>query len=293
MRRFNSQLLNDAVQKVYYGFDNYEIKYIDKSNDTVYIFFSSNGLYYPDDVETFNKQIGENNYYEWKKLSCHQLILSKACKIIFVRDVYKSWYIQGISNKLSTQDKLADFLKSVTEGKRIVTIGVSAGGTAAILFGCLLKADRIVAFCPQINLYLANEQGQISGFDEFSADEIRSKYLNLIPYIKQYTGILIYVFPKRNFKDNSQYDLIKNENNIKFFASDSKSHGVVFYPENIAILIGETEEKVLELQEYFKTHKCSPSKFLRYTNGFFFFFKCISRSFVKKIFRKIKRYLER
>ena len=291
MQRFKSESLNSAIEESYVKFENYKIKIFDESKDTVYIYFSSNGLYFPDEINVFRHTIFERNYFEWENLSNHSVVASNTNKAIFVRDVWKSWYVNGINAQLNTQDKLADFLKTICERKKIVTVGVSAGATAAILFGCLLKADRIVAFSPQIDLHLSNEQGAISCFDEIAGDEILSKYLDLRPLIETYTGNLICVFPNGNFKDNSQYSLISDNPNIKFFVCKSKSHGVVLYPESIAILIGGSDDDIISLYEYFKIHKCSPSRVLMKTNGRIFTYKYISKSFVKKVVRKIKKYL--
>lgn len=71
---------------------------------------------------------------------------------VFVRDPYQAWYQLGISLKINNINALAKHLQELTalsKAKKVITIGNSAGGYAALLFGCLLKADTILAFCPQ------------------------------------------------------------------------------------------------------------------------------------------------
>ena len=63
----------------------------------------------------------------------------------FVRDVYKQWYLKGVNAEIDSIEKLYEFLKAETEGYQIVTVGSSAGGYAAVLFGYLLNATKVLA----------------------------------------------------------------------------------------------------------------------------------------------------
>lgn len=70
----------------------------------------------------------------------------------FIRDVNNNWYHRGIEGVGATVDEVAAFLRGRIEAlkpRKIVTIGNSMGGYAAILFGALLGADQIIAFCPR------------------------------------------------------------------------------------------------------------------------------------------------
>jgi pimeloyl-ACP methyl ester carboxylesterase len=72
--------------------------------------------------------------------------------VLFVRDARDCWYNTGVDGLGSTVEEIAASLAKVAEevgAKRVVTLGSSMGGYAAILFGCLLNAERCVAFAPQ------------------------------------------------------------------------------------------------------------------------------------------------
>lgn len=77
--------------------------------------------------------------------------LSPWSKIV-VRDPAESWYQAGLPEHGDTLEEIAEKLRAEIDGmgaKRVVTFGPSMGGYAAILFGCLIGATRVIAFCPQ------------------------------------------------------------------------------------------------------------------------------------------------
>ena len=75
-----------------------------------------------------------------------------AARRVFVRDLNQSWYQEGVRGVSTTLDATTATLRAlVTESgaHRVVTLGVSAGGFAAIYFGVALEADFVLAFGPQ------------------------------------------------------------------------------------------------------------------------------------------------
>lgn len=76
--------------------DNYSIEYAEEidliENDLCVIYFSSNEIYYPNTLESFEYSILKNDKYEWK-----QNKFSNAKKHIFLRDLHKQWYLSGIN----------------------------------------------------------------------------------------------------------------------------------------------------------------------------------------------------
>jgi len=77
-------------------------------------------------------------------------------KKIYVRDMKQSWYhatLPGIADdKKGTVDGVANHLKKLIKQqrpRRVVVVGNSAGGYAALLFGCLIGAHVVHAFAPQ------------------------------------------------------------------------------------------------------------------------------------------------
>jgi hypothetical protein len=74
---------------------------------------------------------------------------------VFVRDLEQCWYQRGLSGLGDDVDSAADGLRTLLEavdGSPSVFVGTSSGGYAAILFGVLARADRIVALSPQASL---------------------------------------------------------------------------------------------------------------------------------------------
>ena len=76
-------------------------------------------------------------------------------KKIFVRDLRQCWYHQGIpgyGNTISQlQLQLFELIKD-SEAKRVIALGASSGGYAALLFGLLLQLDEVHAFSPKTNI---------------------------------------------------------------------------------------------------------------------------------------------
>ena len=71
---------------------------------------------------------------------------------LFLRDVKGRYYLTGLKNTSNNYEDTLDFYKTLISKKkykRVVGIGCSAGGFAAILYGLQLNFDKIIAFSPQ------------------------------------------------------------------------------------------------------------------------------------------------
>jgi pimeloyl-ACP methyl ester carboxylesterase len=76
-------------------------------------------------------------------------------KRLFVRDLRHAWYHLGIPGLGSTISAVGTSLKQLIASQqvdRLVTVGSSAGGYAALVFGTLLGADRVLCFAPQTTI---------------------------------------------------------------------------------------------------------------------------------------------
>lgn len=72
--------------------------------------------------------------------------------VIYLRDVNHNWYLNGLEGVGDSVKEVTSFLRHKVEEYKaltVVTIGTSAGGFGAILYGHLLKASSVVAFSPQ------------------------------------------------------------------------------------------------------------------------------------------------
>jgi len=71
---------------------------------------------------------------------------------VFVRDSTDRWYNGAVPGLGDTVAEMAETVRAAigeTGATRVVTVGSSMGGYAALLFGGLLRADRVVALSPQ------------------------------------------------------------------------------------------------------------------------------------------------
>lgn len=85
----------------------------------------------------------------------HASLIGRDVPGYFIKDFRQSWYqegLLGLSSDIAGTEAVLRALIQRHAPKHVVTLGVSAGGYAAMLFGALLGADRVAAFSPQINV---------------------------------------------------------------------------------------------------------------------------------------------
>jgi len=73
-------------------------------------------------------------------------------KRLFVRDLRQAWYHDGLPGYGDSLLESAGALRSLLAGlevNRLVVVGGSAGGYAALAYGTLLGADEVLSFSPQ------------------------------------------------------------------------------------------------------------------------------------------------
>jgi len=229
--------------------DNYDIEYIDShqvEDDLCVIYFSSNEIYYPNTSQAFDYSIVQRDKYEWKRNK-----LPQARKHIFIRDIQKQWYIGGINVKLDSPIKLLEFLKIETDGYRVFTLGSSAGGYAAVLFGSLLNADRVYAFNAQLNLNITKKKSNPLTdpiLFEKAMDKHLNHYFDLSNYITK--GTDYYYFQScRSQMDIEQYDgiSIEAQKNLKIIRLQTSNHGFPFLRINLSQVLMFTP---IELDQY-------------------------------------------
>ncbi|HTA35271.1 MAG TPA: hypothetical protein VK761_01045 [Solirubrobacteraceae bacterium] len=87
-------------------------------------------------------------------------------KRLFVRDLRQSWYHGGLAGEDATLDDATDSLRELVAREhvdRLVTVGNSAGGYAALVFGTLLGAETVLSFSPQTVLDLEQRRAMKDG----------------------------------------------------------------------------------------------------------------------------------
>ena len=143
----------DKLMDSYRNDDNYLIKESNKDSNICYVFFSSHGLYKENNNINVLKNVHDTNRYEWLSLFENQKISKNCKKAIFVRDIKKIFYIEGINTRINSLENLALFLKKETEGMDVYLVGSSSGGYAAyIVSGYLNNVKRIYSFGGVVDL---------------------------------------------------------------------------------------------------------------------------------------------
>lgn len=233
-----------------YALDNYYV--IDnKTNNSIkkcVIYFSSSGLYFPNDIEHFKEAFIDNDStYEWQR---HRI--KNIDREIFVRDITKEFYTRGISKDINTIDKILVLLRGLTDGYELTTVGSSAGGYMAILAGCLLDAKRIFAFSSYHDLYLIDHESWPLTY-ELENDSNVSKWYRLRTFIEQAENTIIYyLYPSKLEGDFEQSRAILGCKNVYEYAFDSDIHGIPWNQAKgksptLAIFMGKCDESRIAL----------------------------------------------
>lgn len=246
----NLDLWNSVQMAKAYNGNNYREIFLNPLSDICIIFFSSNGLYYPNTIPEFEKTVIQEDRYEWENHLSDRRIRDYAGKAILVRDVYKQWYVKGISSAQDRVETVKELLSQLVEGYRIITVGSSSGGYAAVLFGLKLGAERIFTFSGQFSI--ENEVDDYFWLSRYKDDKITSKYYTLFGLLKDNEEIpLYYFYPAKCKQDIEQYDMVKGEHNLYAFAIDCDQHGKTLKNEDfIPVLIMSDQDMIKHYEQY-------------------------------------------
>lgn len=221
---------NEIVLRAYQG-DNYQCIDTGVKSDFCYIFFSSNGLYYPNTKRVFEEQILEKDRYEWKWVVNRSQVPQCAGRIIYIRDIYKEWYSKGINSRINTIDKLLDLLTELTMGWKVVTVGSSAGGYMAVLSAIKLEAE-----------YCLNFSGQYC-----ISSELQNPYYDLTKILTGYRGHIFYFCPFKCEADRKDYQRVQNIECVKTFLFNDTKHASTMFTGNMSYIIGRSEADLFAL----------------------------------------------
>lgn len=209
--KFSLDNENILLKNCYEQGDNYLVEVLDNESNICIIFFSGNGLYYPNEKSVFNETIVKNNRYEWWTVGHSEEIVKFARKVIYVRDIYKQFYVKGINIEIDCIDKLCVFLKKLTDGYRIITCGVSAGGYIATIVGIYLKAIAVYNFGGQFTLeYELKSKIEPYFMKLYENDRLYNQFFNLVPIIKRGNTPIWFFYSALCKNDIEQMDYLKN-----------------------------------------------------------------------------------
>jgi hypothetical protein len=264
------------IEKVYMSSANYKIISNDNcKNKKAIVFFSGNGIYFPDTEARFNNIILVKDRFEWENIANNKIIINNFEKIIFVRDVYKQWYVKGINEKIDNQEKVVLWLKDLLSEYKIVTVGLSAGGYMAVIAGIKLHAWKIFSFSGQWSIekesleenLLTNSRGIFE----------KKPYLIVNDNVSE----IYYFYPTGCTRDLEDYEYVKNNLNVCSIGLISRIHGKTVFSTNFAYLLLSKK-----LKKY-TGHVYSPLSFAIKTMGFDFVF-AYSINILHKVITKIK-----
>lgn len=235
-----------------YECPNYRVIDTTSGGGYCYIYFSGNGVFDPDTEDAFRNMIINKDRYEWIRWS------TQSERKIYLRDIHKEWYFRGINSVYNTIDKVLSLLKIMSKGYKIVTVGSSAGGYAASLFGILLGAERVFAFSPQFDLTEWLEPRKLLGTKPFVQQE---RYINIVDIIKESDTEIFYFFPAYVDVDVFQAKLVENIPNVYMFGIKSKLHGKALYPNCIPHVLSADLGSLNRMKKQFQNKIVSPFYF--------------------------------
>lgn len=243
---------NDDCVVNQYNQSNYKIVETSNNNGYCVIYCSSNDIWYPNEKYTFMQKVVKEDRYEWTGITCR---LAK--KEIYIRDIYKSWYVIGINSKCNSIDKLLELLRIEIGEMPVVCIGSSAGGYLAALLACLLHAEYGIVFSAQFELNNKWALDRNPFLKKFELDKSRNKYYDLKSYLLKSTSPIYYICPIKSESDYYQLRHIREIECIKPLIFNSKHHGVVVFKNNLSTLISMTQgELELVYRSYMNTNIC-------------------------------------
>jgi len=247
-----SEWFREAYRK-----DNYKVVFDGKYPiEKAVIYFSDAGIFYPNTEDEFRKTISIKNKYSFYKSR-----LSGYGMHIFLRDLHKASYNFGINNKVNSIEQVALLLQELTkECKEIVTVGISAGGFAAVVLGIMLKAKKCIVINP---LYSLSGIYEGLNFEEYPKvfTLIESKQDFNLRSLSFFDSKIVHIFSFESKIDKKHYEAYKDLP-FKFIQIKSNEHGAVFDRETFKIL-GKNFDKVYNSKKQIFTRK----EFLKFIHG--------------------------
>ncbi len=227
---------------------NYQIVVLPDSeiiNNLCVIYCSSHGIY-PDRKSAFYKHVVEQDRYEWKRN-----MIKNAKKSIFIRDLKKQWYLEGINSSINSLSKLLDFLQEEIADMNLICIGNSAGGYLATLLGCELKASHVFTFSGQFSLYPYLENQKNPVLMKYQGTQLAQSFYSLASRLKSSQVPIFYFYPIGSQSDQKQVLTLKNISNIYKIPFKVSKHGKTCLPINFSNLFRMNVSELKSLSEKF------------------------------------------
>jgi hypothetical protein len=219
------------------------------------------------------------NKFEWIKRDWK---INDAGLNIYIRDVFKQWYIKGINSTINSIDKLVDFIKSKTKGYEIITIGSSAGGYIATILGCRLNAKYVFNFAGQFDLSFQGKNNQYVW--DYIDNDNEKIYKNIKEIIEESNTNIFYFVGNNSQTDKKDLKLSTSiQKNLYTFNFDTDIHGIPFETNVLKILIQKSKEELIALFEKYSNTIINRYKFEIEIVGIYEFIKIYSTKINNKV----------
>lgn len=255
--------LQDLINEQFHK-DNYIIRTENSKQADKYavVYCSSNGVYKNNTVEDFTKSILQIDNYEW-----YMTRIPYAEKHIFIRDITKRFYKFGINdNNLTSIEKVAEMIKKETEGYKVITIGSSAGGSAAIILGKMLNADFTLAFSPLLKNYNSVELPQ----EVLEENKTTRAFFDDVEFAKSDIPIF-YIYPNGSEWDIYNSEYLKDFENVRFLPIKSDIHGVPVNKRILKKVLSCDKDTLKKIIKYKTTDSVNEFQIARKIGGFGFY----------------------
>ena len=213
-------------------------------NGECVLYFSSNEVWFPNTEEVFRSAILEKDRYEWAAKPYRV-----GEKNIYIRDIYKSWYVRGINERMDSIGAVLSWLKEETEGYEVISIGSSSGGYMATIAGIYLHAKMVYAFSPQYSLYHPAYFDKNAFLQRYKEDKEREKYYDISPMVNASDTPMVYIYPDAWPEDVFQAEKIRERENLIKWGLHNKHHGIVVYKCNLPVLFSMSQEELTRTAE--------------------------------------------
>lgn len=154
----------------------------------------------------------------------------KNINTVFVKDFQQCWYQKGLLGLSTDIQQTVQVIKEriPDQQENIYTVGTSAGGFAAILFGVLLNADKIIAFGPQTILteqVFQNFKSPDSRFQDINLESPFSDLKQLLQ-VSEYSSSIHIHFAKNHHSDKVAAERLANLKNVNLYPWETDTHNI-------------------------------------------------------------------
>ncbi len=243
----------ELVDRQWHEKENYLVKDFDNQSGRCLVLCSDNGIYYPFTEEAFVEKIVEKDTFQYLNITKDSVIKKHFSRIIYIREVWRSWYLLGLNAKVDSIDQTIQLLKNLTAGYQTTYAGISSGGYMAMILGCKLDGERVFSFCGQFCLQpWLNERM----FGKYLEDATRNQYFDIASLVQKAETPIFYFYPYENQMDHMQKNYIcsqTNTENIRVMAFKGANHGRQITSYTFKYLFTMTNDKLDKLfQKYRK-----------------------------------------